>query len=182
MKIHRLHFKNINSLRGEHTVDFDAAPLEGAGLFAITGPTGAGKSTLLDVISLALYSQIPRVSTGRGVNKGLIEKTGLVLTENTTEAHAEVEFTCKAGRYISRWSIAKARTGNLKDHEMEVHDCQAGQLVDLKKSEVPQYIERLVGLTYEQFIRSISSPPWRRNILSSQTSSFIRSKCSSKGP
>ena len=155
MKIHRLHFKNINSLRGEHTVDFDAAPLEGAGLFAITGPTGAGKSTLLDVISLALYSQIPRVSTGRGVNKGLIEKTGLVLTENTTEAHAEVEFTCKAGRYISRWSIAKARTGNLKDHEMEVHDCQAGQLVDLKKSEVPQYIERLVGLTYEQFIRSM---------------------------
>ncbi|HAA10641.1 MAG TPA: hypothetical protein DCE41_02680, partial [Cytophagales bacterium] len=153
MKIHRLAFKNINSLRGEHAIDFDTNPLKNAGLFAITGPTGAGKTTLLDVISLAIYNRIPRLS--KAISKGEIQKTGLILTENTAEAWAEVEYSGKRGRFISRWSIAKARTGSLKDHEMEVFDCQAQQLFDLKKSEVPAKNEQLIGLNYEQFIRSM---------------------------
>ncbi|MEL6534394.1 MAG: AAA family ATPase, partial [Bacteroidota bacterium] len=153
MKIHRLTFKNINSLRGQHAIDFDQLPLRNAGLFAITGPTGAGKTTLLDVISLAIYNRIPRL--GSAISKGLIQKTGLILTENTSEAWAEVEFSGRRGRYISRWSIAKARTGSLKDHEMEVFDCQAQQLIDLKKSEVPGKNEQLIGLNYDQFIRSM---------------------------
>ncbi|MFZ1380776.1 MAG: AAA family ATPase, partial [Saprospiraceae bacterium] len=60
MKILRLRFKNIHSLKGEHLIDFTVAPLRDAGLFAITGPTGAGKSTILDVITLALFNKIPR--------------------------------------------------------------------------------------------------------------------------
>jgi exonuclease SbcC len=64
MKICRLRFCNINSLRGEHEVDFEQSSLGRAGLFAITGPTGSGKSTLLDVIALALYNRIPRLGSG----------------------------------------------------------------------------------------------------------------------
>ena len=43
MKIRKIYIKNINSLKGEHRIDFTADPLKNAGLFVITGPTGVGK-------------------------------------------------------------------------------------------------------------------------------------------
>jgi hypothetical protein len=39
MKILRLRFTNLNSLRDEWSIDFTKPPLSDAGLFAITGPT-----------------------------------------------------------------------------------------------------------------------------------------------
>ncbi|MFO8085000.1 MAG: AAA family ATPase, partial [Desulfobacterales bacterium] len=153
MKIRSIHFKNINSLRGEHTIDFTKPPLDKAGLFAITGKTGSGKSTLLDVISLALYSQTPRLS--QKITTGAIETTGTILTRNTKEAYAEVVYECRYGEYRSRWSISTNRNGRLRDYEMELSDNQTGKLLDLKKSDVPPKNEELVGLSYSQFIRSI---------------------------
>ena len=44
MRILKLRLKNLNSLKGEWSVDFTVAPFSDNGLFAITGPTGAGKS------------------------------------------------------------------------------------------------------------------------------------------
>ena len=58
MKILKIAFKNINSLRGEHEIDFTKEPFLQNSLFAITGPTGSGKTTILDVISLALFNQV----------------------------------------------------------------------------------------------------------------------------
>ena len=60
MKILRIRLVNLNSLRGEHVVEFEHGPLAEAGLFLICGPTGAGKSTLLDAITLALYGRAAR--------------------------------------------------------------------------------------------------------------------------
>ncbi|HMU04605.1 MAG TPA: AAA family ATPase, partial [Saprospiraceae bacterium] len=76
MKILKLRFKNIHSLRGEHEIDFTISPFTESGLFAITGPTGAGKSTILDVITLALFNRIPRFD-GKITNTE-IEKVGSV--------------------------------------------------------------------------------------------------------
>ena len=61
MKILKIRFENIHSLKGRHDIDFENGWLADAGLFAITGPTGSGKSTLLDVITLALFNRIARV-------------------------------------------------------------------------------------------------------------------------
>ena len=154
MKIKTIRFQNINSLRKEHVIDFTASPLKEAGLFAITGRTGSGKTTLLDVICLAIYNQVPRFD-GKTISKPFIERTGSILTRNTEEAYAEVIYECHAGTYRSRWSISTARTGNLRDYEMEISDEQTGKLLDLKKSEVPKKNEELMGLNYSQFIRSI---------------------------
>ncbi len=63
MKICKIKLKNIHSLKGEHTIDFENGVLGDAGLFVITGPTGAGKSTILDVITLALFNRIPRITS-----------------------------------------------------------------------------------------------------------------------
>ena len=49
MKILSVRIKNINSLAGEHTIDFEKPPLNEVGIFAITGPNGAGKSTILEI-------------------------------------------------------------------------------------------------------------------------------------
>ena len=61
MKIVRLKLQNLASLAGEQEINFEADPLQHAGLIAITGATGAGKSTLLDAMCLALFNKIPRL-------------------------------------------------------------------------------------------------------------------------
>ena len=81
MKILKLEFRNINSLKGYHEIDFTSAPFTGSSLFAITGPTGSGKSSILDVISLALFNKIPRLDK---VSKSEILKTGAIITRNQT--------------------------------------------------------------------------------------------------
>ena len=86
MKITKVRIKNLNSLRGEHLIDFTAAPLRGSGLFAITGDTGAGKTTILDAITLALYGKVHR-------NKEVRE----VLSYGSVECFAEVEFEARGG-------------------------------------------------------------------------------------
>ena len=153
MKILRLRFKNINSLRGEHTIDFSSEPLLSSGLFAIIGPTGSGKTTILDVISLALYNRIPRHNDK--ISRGYIEKTGAILTRNTEDAYALAEYECPRGRYISKWSISTARTGKLRDYDMELSEVDTKKILDLKKNEIPKRNENLVGLKYDQFIKSI---------------------------
>jgi len=157
MKILRLRFKNIHSLKGEHLIDFTQKPLVDAGLFAITGATGAGKSTILDVITLALFNKIPRFSTKgtESVSKNEIEKSGSIITHFTNEAYAEIEYVCHDIAYRSKWSISTARTGNLRDYEMELATINDQKILPLKKSEVPSENERILGLNYEQFIRSI---------------------------
>ena len=103
MKILRVRFKNLNSLRGEqpHEVDFEKEPLRGAGLFAITGPTGAGKSTLLDAITLALY--------GRAARYGDTSNPEDMMSRHCGECHAAVEFEVAAGRFRAEWHLWRAR-------------------------------------------------------------------------
>jgi exonuclease SbcC len=152
MKIISLQFKNIHSLRGEHTVRFDEPPLQGAGLILITGPTGAGKSTLLDVISLALFNQIPRLPD---ISKKMVGDLNSIMTHHSKEAWASVTYESKGQRYVSKWSIEVNRNGNLNDYHMEIWHENGQQILDLKKSEVPQKNAELIGLNYQQFVKSI---------------------------
>ena len=83
MKILNLYFKNINSLEGESLIDFQKKPLLNAGVFAITGPNGSGKSSILDALTLALYGETFRFD----------RPAEYVITENTTESFAQIEFS-----------------------------------------------------------------------------------------
>jgi len=158
MKILRVRFFNLNSLRGEHFVDFSTAPLADAGLFAITGPTGAGKTTILDAITLALYGQVPR-HDGSGPEHAMSHGTG--------ESWAEVEFQVNGKTYRSKWGQYRARRkpgGNLQDPRMELseqpetlnpEEPDKWPILESYKSRVPTRVAELSGLEYKQFLRSV---------------------------
>lgn len=152
MKIESLEFKNINSLKGEHVIDFDKSPLNSGGLFAIIGPTGSGKSTLLDAICLALYGRTPRISS---VTKNKIEQDGSILTKHQKDAYAKVKFSCKSGIFISTWSISTNRNGKLREHDMDLWDPKTEKHFSEKKTENLEEIQRLIGLSYDQFVKSV---------------------------
>lgn len=152
MKIFNVSFKNINNLKGENTISFDSEPLSSAGIFAITGPTGSGKSTILDVITLALFNKIPRFKGS--ISKNAIEGMGSVITHHTTDAYARIEYEIRGERYTSEWITKNTKAGKLVDYEMFIYDV-SGKPLDLKKSEVPSHNETIIGLKYDQFVKSI---------------------------
>lgn len=170
MKILSIHFKNINSLKGTHKIDFTEPPFDTSPLFAITGPTGSGKSTLLDVISLALFNQVPRL--GKISKKEILSK-GALLTKNQKEAWASVRYRCKTGTFTSNWSISTNKKNRLRDYEMEIAD-ETGTLLDVKRSRVPAQNEQLIGLNYDQFIKSVL-------LAQGEFAQFLRAKKDERG-
>jgi len=152
MKILKIEFENINSLRGKHEIDFTKAPFTSSSLFAITGPTGSGKSSILDVISLALFNQVPRLGK---ISKNEILSKGAILTRNQDQASASVTYECKNGIFNSKWSIYTNRNHKLKDYEMELSEPATGKILDIRKSDVPAKNEALIGLNYNQFIKAV---------------------------
>ncbi|MEO0777510.1 MAG: AAA family ATPase [Bacteroidota bacterium] len=151
MKITKVRIKNLNSLRGEHLIDFTAAPLRGSGLFAITGDTGAGKTTILDAITLALYGKVHR-------NKEVRE----VLSYGSVECFAEVEFEARGGTYRAKWSLWRARQkvdGNILGPARELAEWREKtadfHLLAQKIREVDATVERVSGLDFDRFSRSV---------------------------
>lgn len=151
MRILRIRLKNINSLRGEHTVHFDASPLREAGLFGIVGATGSGKSTLLDCITLALYGKVPRMGA---VTKTSLDKGGVILTRHEKEALAEVVYSSKRGVFTAQWSVSKTRNNTFRDIEIKVFN-EGGELLTEKASMAPEVNTANIGLDYDQFMKSI---------------------------
>ncbi len=62
MRINKLIIKNINSLAGEHTIDFDDINERSEGVYLIVGATGSGKTTILDSITLGLFGIVKRLA------------------------------------------------------------------------------------------------------------------------
>jgi len=168
MKILAIRMKNLASLDGESEIDFTKEPLKSAGIFAITGPTGSGKSTILDALCLALFAKTPRYvqASEQGI---VVQDVGTqtisqsdargILRRGSAEGFAEVDFIGIDGfAYRANWSIRRARNkpeGSLQNYEMSLTRIEANTVIPGRKTELLNEIERLLGLSFDQFTRSV---------------------------
>ena len=168
MKILTIRGKNLASLEGEFMLDFTREPLASAGIYAITGPTGSGKSTILDALCLALFARSPRQAAAR--ESGVELRDGeagsvtpgdcrTILRKGSTEGVAAVTFAGPGGTpWEAEWSVRRARnrpSGKLQDYALRLTNLATGQPWPGTKTEILRETERLVGLTYDQFTRSV---------------------------
>jgi exonuclease SbcC len=168
MKILAIRIKNLASLVGDTVIDFAAEPLCSAGIFAITGPTGAGKSTILDALCLALYAKTPRYLQAKESGIDVQDIVGStisqsdirgILRDGTGEGFAEVDFVAVDGQhYRATWTIRRARNkaeGSLQKDSLSLKNISTNADLPGRKTDLLPEIERLVGLNFEQFTRSV---------------------------
>lgn len=168
MKITSIKGRNLASIEGDFSIDFNAPPLKNAGIYAITGPTGSGKSTILDALCLALYGRTPRQKAAKentvkvrdGKDSTLSQSDArLIMRKGCANAMAEVSFIgMDTHSYIARWSVKRARNnpgGQMQESTMELLKGETGQPIAGKKTELLKEIEQLTGMTFDQFTRSV---------------------------
>lgn len=168
MKILAIRGRNLASLEGDFEIDFTVEPLLSAGIFAISGPTGAGKSTLLDTMCLALFARTPRTDQAKENNIKLQDVSNeqlsqsdprFLLRRGTSSGFAEVDFMALNGhRYRTRWSVARARdkeNGRLQNPRLALYNLDKEEEEQGTRSDLQARIIDLIGLTFEQFTRSV---------------------------
>jgi exonuclease SbcC len=135
----RLELRGFTAFRNETVVDFSERHL-----FAITGPTGAGKSSLLDAMTWALYGRVPRV--GR-------EATQLRSHGAPTMA---VQFDFRVGPQAYR---VTRRVGKTMAVRLEREEAPGNfRPIADKATEVGTEIERILGLDYDTFTKTVLLP------------------------
>jgi DNA repair protein SbcC/Rad50 len=166
MKILAIRGQNLASLKAFDVNLYDGV-LGESGLFSITGPTGAGKSTLLDALCLALYGRIPRIAEERSAFEiSLSDKESLgvsdtrhILRRGAAEGFAEVDFAGASGRWRARWSVYRARKksdGKIQPPTLTLTDLETETVHgEHRMTDTLRLIEDRIGLTYEQFCRSV---------------------------
>lgn len=167
MKVLTIRGKNLASLEKEFVIDFTAEPLKSAGIFAITGSTGSGKSTLLDALCLALFDASPRTNRVsenipvRDVGDKTINQRDSrnILRRGATEGYAEAEFISLGGdKFRARWSVRRARNkadGSMQSSEIRLYNLSTGKEEPGLKTELLAKISGLIGLSFDQFTRSV---------------------------
>ena len=146
-----LKLKGINSYREEQIIDFET--LTSQELFGIFGPTGSGKSTILDAMTLALYAKLPR-DTKNFINtnetSASVSFLFSITTDRTRKYLAERSFRYHNNTYTS---TVRNTTGRLITYDGETETVLAD-----KPTEVTAECIRLLGLTSEDFMRTVVLP------------------------
>ena len=170
MRIIAIRGQNLASLCDRFEVDFEAEPIRSSGIFAITGPTGAGKTTILDAICLALFDKLPRMdSADSGASIGPLDGDSEqqtryddvrgILRHGAGAGYAEVDFVGQDNRkFRSRWEVKRARgkaRGKLQNQKITLTEIESGEVIGDKKTDTLHEIEKRIGLSFEQFRRSV---------------------------
>lgn len=149
MKPVYLEFCGINSFSEKAQINFSA--LLSGGVFGIFGDTGSGKSTILDAIHFALYGEIDRVP--KAFNDCINYRS------ESASVTFDFEIVSEGERRTYRVKRERKRkSGSTKASLYEYTD--AGKLLALAEGarDVDERLNRIVGLTFEDFKTCIALP------------------------
>jgi exonuclease SbcC len=138
----RLELDGFGSFRQPSTVDFTDADF-----FALVGPTGAGKSTVVDAIVFALYGSVPRWDDRRAV--------GWALAPTATRGVVTLSFDVGAQRYVVARELRRSAQGRVTVKNARL---ERGGEVLAADGEVSGAVEKLLGLSYDHFVRCVILP------------------------
>ncbi len=146
MQFQKLVIQNVNSLKGETTIDFQH-PAFRDGIFLICGPTGSGKSSILDAICLALFAETPRVK--------ITNSRDDVINSNEKELKAELTFSLGDKVYCASFQHAKKprKQTDLQNYKHTLSE--NGKEIPCKSSETRYQIEKLLGMDLGEFTRCV---------------------------
>lgn len=150
MKPIKLELMGLNSYTDKQTIDFEK--LISRGLFGIFGNTGSGKSTILDAITIALYGDISRDTTdyiNSSSDKAIIKYEFEIGSKNNRK------------RYFVERTIKNTPAGGTKTSRVllgEIKDNGDINVLADKVGEVKNKIQDIIGLTSDDFTRSVVLP------------------------
>ncbi|GLW92733.1 AAA family ATPase [Actinokineospora globicatena] len=160
MRLHFLELTGFGPFVGTEKVDFDA--LGADGLFLLHGDTGAGKTTLLDAVAFALFGAVPGARA---------EAKRLRCDYADPDTHTEVtlELTVQHHRLrITRspeYERPKRRGGGTTKQQAKASLTWVGAAPSghrpegvTRIDEVARVVERLLGMTKEQFFQVVLLP------------------------
>jgi exonuclease SbcC len=136
-----LTFTGLRSYRSTTTIDFTNLDL-----FAVIGDTGAGKSTIIEALSLALY--------------GTYTWSGGKLEELIADGMNTMSIQLRFAADGDEWVVTRTRHRNASAPVNKLECAAREEKVDGNRA-VNERIERLLGLTHDQFIRAVVMPQGR---------------------
>ena len=149
-----LEMNGFASFRETARIDFTDADF-----FALVGPTGSGKSTVIDAMTFALYGSVPR--WGR---KGMVS---LALAPTTSRGTVQLVFEVGDQRYVvarelrragSQVSQRAASLERLADRRGRAQPGEPTEVLAKDLAGVADAVERLLGLSYEDFCQCVVLP------------------------
>ncbi len=151
MKPIRLKIKGFNSFLKEQIVDFEKLIYKR--IFGIFGPTGSGKSSIIDAMTFALYGNVSRYDGNE--RKAFINV-------NSDSVLVVFEFSLIIGKPVF-FNIS--REIKIRKNGAFVHNARLIKTIDgvsnvigENVTEVNEWIVKIIGLEYKDFIRSVVLP------------------------
>lgn len=151
----KLTLSGLNSYTDEQVINFEE--LIDRGLFGIFGNTGSGKSTILDAITIAMYGNISR-NTKEFINSSCKEA---VVTYEFEIGGKNTKRRYEVTRIIGRSKAGGTKTTYARLIEKQ-NDGTEIILAD-KAKDVNDKITQVVGLTANDFTRSVVLPQGKFN-------------------
>lgn len=146
MKPLKLILSGWGPYREIQTVDF--SPIQGGGLFLITGPTGAGKTTIFDGITFALYGEVSGSIREKDSLRSDFASPETVTKVELYFVHRDVGYRIVRN---PRYDRAKLRGEGMTTENEAGELYREGDLMASGSQQVTEAVTELLGLNYRQF-------------------------------